>query len=207
MLGRISTSLSSFVGHIATVSGFWVCIFIWLGFGKYCNWSTTWQLYVNSATSALMVFILAFIANIRERHTKYMTRCLQQVWQVDAALELNLRAVTGDTVPNPVVVIPAPKQSKIQRAIDYYADLAGTLVGIVILLVVFVLRVTMGPALHGDSNWWLLIGTYAGLVGLNDGFVLLNVGTVLGNFETPQLAEVEYEDMDMLAAIGVSHIP
>ena len=154
-----------------------------------------------------MVFILAFIANIRERHTKYMTRCLQQIWQVDAALEVNLRGVTGDTVPNPVVVIPAPKQSKIQRAIDYYADLVGTLVGIVILLAVFVLWVAIGPALHWDSNWWLLIGTYAGLVGLNDGFVLLNVGTVLGNFETAQLTEVEYEDMDMLAAIGVSHIP
>jgi low-affinity ferrous iron transport protein len=207
MLGRISTSLSSFVGHIATVSGFWVCIFVWLGFGKYCNWSNTWQLYINSATSALMVFILAFIANIRERHTKYMTRCLQQIWQVDAALEVNLRGVTGDTVPNPVVVIPAPKQSKIQRAIDYYADLVGTLVGIVILLAVFVLWVAIGPALHWDSNWWLLIGTYAGLVGLNDGFVLLNVGTVLGSFETAQLTEVEYEDMDMLAAIGVSHIP
>jgi low-affinity ferrous iron transport protein len=61
------------MGHIATVFGFWVCIFIWVGFGKYCNWSNTWQLYINSATSALMVFILAFLANIRERHTKYMT--------------------------------------------------------------------------------------------------------------------------------------
>jgi low-affinity ferrous iron transport protein len=41
---------------------------------------------------------------------------------------------------------------------------------------------------------------------LNDGSVLLNVGSVLGNFESIQLTQVEYEDMDMLAAIGVSHI-
>jgi low-affinity ferrous iron transport protein len=40
-LGRISTALSAFMGHIATVFGFWVCIFIWVGFGKYCNWSNT----------------------------------------------------------------------------------------------------------------------------------------------------------------------
>jgi low-affinity ferrous iron transport protein len=206
MLGRISTRLSIFMGHIATVCAFWLCIFIWIGFGAYCHWSNTWQLYINSATSALMVFILAFIANIRERHTKYMTQCLQKIWAVDAALELKLRSVTGDTIPNAVVVIPAPKQSRIQRAIDYYADLVGTLIGIVILILVFVLWVAVGPALHWDSNWWLLIGTYAGLVGLNDGFVLLNVGTVIGNYGTQQLTQVEYEDLDMLAAIGVSHI-
>jgi low-affinity ferrous iron transport protein len=69
-LGRISTALSVTIGHVATVMGYWVCIFIWLGFGSYCNWSNTWQLYINSATSALMVLIFGFLANVRERHTK-----------------------------------------------------------------------------------------------------------------------------------------
>ncbi|EIC06925.1 Low affinity iron permease, Fet4, partial [Microbacterium laevaniformans OR221] len=92
------TGLSAFMGHILTVFGFWVCIFIWIGFGKYCDWSNTWQLYINSATSALMVFVLAFLANIRERHTKYMTKCLESIWEVDASLELKLRTATGDTV-------------------------------------------------------------------------------------------------------------
>jgi low-affinity ferrous iron transport protein len=119
LLGRISTALSAFMGHIATVFGFWVCIFIWIGFGKYCNWSNTWQLYINSATSALMVFILAFLANIRERHTQYMTKCLEAIWAVDAALELRLRTVTGDKIENPPCAILVLKRSRIQRGIDY----------------------------------------------------------------------------------------
>ncbi|RDL35891.1 Uncharacterized protein BP5553_06503 [Venustampulla echinocandica] len=205
-LGRLSTALSAFMGHLATVFGFWVCIFIWIGFGKYCNWSTTWQLYINSATSALMVFILAFLANIRERHTKYMTKCLESIWEVDSALELRLRTITGDTIENAPIVIPAPKRSRIQRGIDYYSDLVGTLLGIAILIFVIIVWVAIGPALHFDANWWLLIGTYAGLIGLNDGFVLRNVCTVLGDFDNEQFTQVEYEDMDMLAVIGVEKL-
>ncbi|KAH8909391.1 putative low affinity iron transporter [Coniochaeta sp. PMI_546] len=205
-LGRISTGLSAFMGHILTVCGFWVCIFIWIGFGKYCDWSDTWQLYINSSTSALMVFILAFLANIRDRHSKYMTKCLESIWEVDAALELKLRTATGDTMDNAPVVIPAPKRSRIQRGIDYYADLVGSLIGIAILIFVILVWIAIGPALHFDTNWWLLIGTYAGLVGLNDGFVLRNVFTVLGNYENDQFTQVEYEDMDMLAVIGVGKL-
>lgn len=205
-LGRISTAISAFIGHIATVFGFWVCIFIWIGFGKYCNWSTTWQLYINSATSALMVFILAFLANIRERHTHYAKKCLEAIWEVDAALELRLRNATGDKVENPLVIIPVPKRSRIQRAIDYYADLVGTLAGIAILIFVIIVWVAIGPALHFDANWWLLIGTYAGLIGLNDGFVLRNVYTVLEEVENEQFTLVEYDDMNMLAVIGVEKL-
>ena len=205
-LGRISTALSAFIGHIATVLGFWVCIFIWIGFGEYCNWSNTWQLYINSATSALMVFILAFLANIRERHTKYMIKCLEAIWEVDAALEVRLRVATGDKIENPPVVIPVLKRSRIQRGIDYYADLVGTLVGIAILIFVIIVWVAIGPVLHFDANWWLLIGTYAGLIGLNDGFVLRNVCTVLGDYEDEQFTQVEYDDMNMLAVIGVEKL-
>jgi low-affinity ferrous iron transport protein len=205
-LGRISTGLSAFMGHILTVFGFWVCIFIWIGFGKYCDWSNTWQLYINSATSALMVFVLAFLANIRERHTKYMTKCLESIWEVDASLELKLRTATGDTVENAPVVIPVLKRSRIQRAIDYYADLVGTLLGIAILIFVMAVWVAVGPALDFNTNWWLLIGTYAGLIGLIDGLVLRNVYKVLGDYENEQFTQVEYEDMDMLAVIGVEKL-
>lgn len=201
-LGRMSTAVSAFLGHIATVFGFWVCIFIWIGFGKYCNWSNTWQLYINSSTSALMVFILTFLANIRERHTKYMTKCLESIWEVDSALELRLRKATGDKIENAAIVIPAPKRSRIQHGIDYYADLVGTLVGIAILMFVIVVWLAIGPALHFNTNWWLLIDTYAGLIGLNDGFVLRNVCNVLGDYENEQFALVENDDMDMLAVLA-----
>lgn len=202
-LTKVSGAISSFLGHIGTVAGFWCCIFVWLGFGKYCNWSNTWQLYINSATSALMVFLLAFLANIRERHSRYTVECLKAIWKADSALELKLRKLTGDRTENPVIVMLEPKRSTVQRAIDYYADLVGTLAGVAILVIIILAWVACGPALHFNSNWWLLIGTYAGLVGLNDGFVLRNICEVLGNYQDDQFAQVNYEDLEILGAIGV----
>jgi low-affinity ferrous iron transport protein len=206
LLGRVSTKASAFVGHIATVIVFWVGIFIWIGFGAYCNWSNTWQLYINSATSALMVFILAFLANIRERHSNYTTKCLESIYLVDTALEVRLRTITGDCIENRPVVIHAPKRGRIQRGIDYYADLVGTLIGIAILFLVIIIWVVIGPAMSFSSNWWLLIGTYAGLIGMNDGFVLRNVQNQLGGYENAEFVQLTYDDMDMLAVIGVTQL-
>ena len=205
-LGRISTAVSDFIGHIATVCAFWVCIFIWIGFGHYCGWSDTWQLYINSATSAWMVFILAFLANIRERHNKYMTSCLVYIYKADAALELKLRTITGDRIENGPVIISAPKRGRLQRGIDYYADLVGTLLGIAILFFVIIIWIVIGPAMSFDSNWWLLIGTYAGLIGLNDGFVLRNVQNMLSGYQSAEFTQLAYDDMDMLAVVGVSQL-
>jgi low-affinity ferrous iron transport protein len=205
-LGRLSTLASNIIGHIATVCAFWVCIFIWIGFGHYCGWSNTWQLYINSATSAWMVFILAFLANIRERHSKYITTCLEYIHTADATLELRLRAVTGDKFENKTVIISPPKRGRLQRGIDYYADLVGTLIGIAILLFVIIIWVAIGPAMSFDSNWWLLIGTYAGLIGLNDGFVLRNVQHILSGYQDTEFNQLVYDDMDMLAVIGVTQL-
>lgn len=204
--GRVSTTASNLIGHIVSVCLFWVGIFIWIGFGHYCGWSNTWQLYINSATSAWMVFILAFLANIRERHNKYMTTCLGYIAKADASLELRLRTVTGDMIDNGPSVISAPRRGRLQRAIDYYADLVGTLIGIAILILVMVVWVVIGPAMSFGSNWWLLIGTYAGLIGLNDGFVLRNVQNVLSGYQNTEFTQLAYDDMEMIAVIGVDEV-
>jgi low-affinity ferrous iron transport protein len=201
-LGRLSTFVSGVLGHIITICLYWMCILIWIGFGHYCNWSDRWQLYINSSTSALMVLIFAFLANIRERHSAYTKRCFDSLYEVDSALERKLRTITGDSTQNPLVTIPAPKVGKLQRAIFYYADLVGTLVGVAILIVVMVVWVSIGPIMSFNSNWWLLIGTYAGLVGMHDGFVLRNVQNQLDSFADAALETVRFEDMDMLTDIG-----
>ncbi|KAF2998943.1 low-affinity Fe(2+) transport protein [Curvularia kusanoi] len=202
-LTKLSSYMSSFFGHMATIIGFWICIFVWLGFGHYCGWSNNWQLYINSATSALMVLLLAFLANVRERHSRYTAECLRAIWKADSTLELKLRELTGDQTENPSIVMPEQKRSTIQRVIDYYADLVGTLAGIAILVVVIIAWIACGPALRFDSSWWLLMGTYAGLVGLNDGFVLRNICQVLGDYEDEQFSQVDMEDQNTLAIIGV----
>ncbi|OSS52347.1 hypothetical protein B5807_02777 [Epicoccum nigrum] len=205
-LTALSSMLSGVLGHMATAVAFWACILVWLGFGPYCGWSSTWQLYINSATSALMVLLLGFLANVRERHGRHAAACLRAIWEADAALERSLRALTADALENPAVALPERNRSLIQRGIDYYADLVGTLAGVAILVVVVVAWIACGPALGFDASWWLLMGTYAGLVGLNDGFVLRNVCQVLGNYEDEQFEHVDRDDQDALAIIGVESL-
>ncbi|KAH6604507.1 low affinity iron transporter [Trichoderma cornu-damae] len=193
--GKVSNYFAAFLGHFGTICIYWVGIFIWLGFGHYCHWSDRWQLYINSATSALMVLIFAFLANIRERHDAYVQKCLNSIFEVDSEVELRLRVLTGDAEENPTVVIPAPRINVIQRAIFYYADVVGTLVGIALLIVVMAVWVGIGPAMSWDANWWLLIGTYAGLVGLIDGFVIRNVQQRLHQYEEIALESAKLEDI------------
>ncbi|HET6344547.1 MAG TPA: low affinity iron permease family protein, partial [Myxococcota bacterium] len=40
---------------------------------------------------------------------------------------------------------------------------------------VFATWLGLGKPMHHSSNWWLIIGTYTGLMGFIDGFVLRNV--------------------------------
>lgn len=153
ILGHFTTSASNVLGHIITIAFYWSTIIVWLAFGPSNDWSDTWQLYCNSATSALMVFVFAFLANTRERHSRYAAKCLDAVYEVDAALELKLRMLTDDKDMNDDFVIPAPNVNWLQRAIFYYADVVGTLVGVALLIIVIVVWLAIGPVLQFDRNW------------------------------------------------------
>ena len=154
--GRILSHISNALGHIAFITFYWAMIVLWLSFGPKNQWSSTWQLYINSATSALMVFVFCFLANIRERHSNYTACCLDVIYTADAALERKLRAVTGDKLPNDVVVIPPQHINVLQRAIYYYADLVGTLVGVVLLIIVIIVWLAIGPLLKFSDTWYVM---------------------------------------------------
>ncbi|KAK4233713.1 hypothetical protein C8A03DRAFT_47803 [Achaetomium macrosporum] len=186
LMGRMSTIASKVFGHIVTVDHYWVGTFIWVGFGHYCGWSDEWQLYINSATSAFMVFIFAFLAYVQECHTDYIDRCLNSIFEVDSSVELKLRLLSGDGTPNQTV-----------------ARWSGTLVVFAILIIVMIVWLTIGPLLSFNSNWWLIIGTYAGLVGLNDCFVLRNVQLQLSRYQDAALHQVHIEDIFLFDDISV----
>ncbi|KAM0246585.1 hypothetical protein ACHAQJ_010168 [Trichoderma viride] len=202
-ISRISNHIAVFLGHFGTVCIYWICIFIWLGFGHYCDWSDRWQLYINSGTSALMILIFTFLANIRERHDEYVEKCMNSIFEVDSDIELKLRILSGDTQPNPTVVVPAPLFGTLQRIIFYYADVVGTFVGISLLVIVLIIWACIGPVMHWDNNWWLFIGTYAGLIGLIDGFVLRNVQQRLHQYERLALEEAKLEDTGLSDEIAL----
>lgn len=202
MIGRICNAVSEFMGHTATVIAYVICIIVWLAFGHYCHWSDVWFFYINTSTSALMVFMLALLANDRERHEQYLSQCTTRIMAVDTELELVLRDITKNTIENEAVVIEAAAVSKLQRAINFYADLVGTLLGIALLTLIMVVWVVLGPVMKFDANWWLLIGTYAGLIGMNDGFVLKNLSNVCARYEDKHYEQQILDDADLVAIIG-----
>lgn len=202
--GLFVTAVSHVLGHIALVALFWVAVFVWIGIGPMFQFSDSWQLYMNSASSAWMVLYFAFLANIRERHSHYGKNCLDALFEVDCSLEAHLRALTNDKESNPEVVLSAPKVNKLQRAIFYYADFVGTLVGIAILFTVMIAWLATGPVFHFSSNWWLFIGTYAGLVGMHDGFVLRNMQTRLTSYVEKEMDVLQQADRIIFERTGLT---
>lgn len=202
LLGRIIDGAATVLGHVLTLMLFWVAVVIWLAFGPTCDWSDEWQLYMNSATSCLMIVLFILLANIGQRHAVHTKQSLSQLFKADATLELQLRALTHDIEPNPEVTLPAPKVGKAQRAIFYYADFVGTLMGIGILTAVICIWTALGPVLQYSSSWWLLIGTYAGLIGMFDGFVLRNMQGRLRSYTEHELIALHEQDRLMLETAG-----
>ncbi|GIC88106.1 uncharacterized protein Aud_004497 [Aspergillus udagawae] len=191
------------LGHIITVGMYWVCIFIWVGFGPTCGWSDRWQLYINDATSALMVLVFAFLACLRECYADYTNICLDAIFRLDSTLESGLRRLSEDDEPNITMLDIPPRENYLQKVIYYYADIVGTLVGILFLIAVIITWAAVGPVFQFSNSWWLLIGTYAGLVGLFDSFVLRNVQNKVHQNTKNQVRHVEALDKELFAGLSV----
>jgi low-affinity ferrous iron transport protein len=151
-----------------------------------------------------MILTFILLANVGQRHTVLQKESLEMLFEEDARLEVDLRRKTHDVEPNKEVSLSAPVVGRMQRAIFYYADFVGTLVGIAILTTVICVWVAIGPALQYSSNWWLLIGTYAGLIGMVDGFVLRNMQRSLRTYSETEMASVHRQDLLLLDTAGLS---
>ncbi|BGP35049.1 hypothetical protein JCM10296v2_006879 [Rhodotorula toruloides] len=206
-VGRCTKRLSDVAGHLVTLALFWIGIAVWLAFGPSRKWSNEWQLYMNSSSSALMLFVFAFLCCVRERHGDHVAACLEKIRETDEELERVLRRLTGDSRPHSTVVVPAPRISRLQRAINYYAEFIGSLVGVAFLLVVVVAWAAAGPAFKFEATWWLLIGTYAGLVGMNDGFVMRHMSAQFQAREGAELARLAETDSSCQALVPPTAIP
>ncbi|EPB89197.1 hypothetical protein HMPREF1544_03937 [Mucor circinelloides 1006PhL] len=150
-------------------------IFAWIGVGHSLGFSDEWQLYINTGVAVELTFTSMFLQNTRRRHMDYLEKCLKSVQQADIELEVLLRKTSGDNTPNPIVSIHPHPVSRGIRIIDYYGDVIGTGIGAFISACVFITWIGIGNIMAWSDNWFLVIGTYTGLVGFVDGFVLRNV--------------------------------
>ncbi|KAM3150619.1 Low-affinity iron/zinc ion transport protein<br_fet4 [Botrytis cinerea] len=175
MWNNTCKTVASGLGSIWAYIIHWIGILFWVGIGPIFQFSDTWQLYVNTATAVALTFTSVFLQNIQQQQEDNLEQCLEYALRVDSEVEWRLREITNDYQPNPIFEIPAPKISWIDRAIDIFADIMGSGVGLLITLIVTIAWIAVGPVLKFNDNWWLIIGTFTGLVGFIDGFVLRNV--------------------------------
>ncbi|TGO09151.1 hypothetical protein BTUL_0177g00100 [Botrytis tulipae] len=176
------------LGSIWAYILYWIGIFFWVGIGPLFQFSDTWQLYVNTATAVALTFTSVFLQNIQQQQEDNLEQCLEYALRVDSEVEWRLREITNDYQPNPIFEIPAPTIGRIERSIDIFADVMGSAVGLLITLIVTIVWIAVGPILDFNDNWWLIIGTFTGLVGFIDGFVLRNV-----YYRDEKVAEVQFE--------------
>ncbi|BDD62729.1 low-affinity Fe(2+) transport protein [Monascus purpureus] len=175
ILDVLSNWVALSFGSIFAFIVFWGGIIVWLAFGNKLAWGNEWQLYANTATAAELTFTSMFLQNIRQRHMTYLKDCLRSLIKADRQMEQRAREITGDAEPNPICQVAPEKITRGNRAIDYYASIVGSGVGLFISALVFIAWIAVGNTMEWNSNWWLIIGTYTGLVGFIDGFALRNV--------------------------------
>ncbi|KAK2630525.1 hypothetical protein QTJ16_001345 [Diplocarpon rosae] len=154
---------------------YWAGIFVWVGIGPLLQFSDVWQLYINTATAISLTFTSVFLQNVQQQQEDRLDLCLNYALKIDAQVEYRLREITEDPKPNPIFEIPADVPSRVERSIDRFADIMGSGLGVIISLLAAGIWFAVGPALTFDDNWWLIIGTFTGLVGFIDGFVLRNL--------------------------------
>lgn len=223
---KLSNIFSVVIGSLSVMIVFWIGIIIWIICGvipkpgdneppytgettgsnpHLVKFSSTWQLYINSATAVVLLVSSMFLQNIRARHDKFITKFVVRIFDADREIEERLRAESGDIESeNPAVTIISPTRARGQMIIDFYADVIGTGVGVVIAIGAVVAWLAVGNLMDWDDNWWLIIGTYTGLVGFLDGFVIREVYYRIVRDEELNYEVVAQDDMDLFESLGIS---
>lgn len=172
---RISNKVAAAAGSLVSLSIYTAAIIAWVFLGIPAQFTDTWQLWVNTGTALEITVITMFLQNIRKQHDLHLQKTVEAIEKIDKDIEMQLRRMTGDMTPNPTVSSQAPVLSRWVKAIDIYGFIIGGSIGITISAVVLMLWISVGNDLEFDDNWWLIIGTYTGLIGFIDSFILKNV--------------------------------
>lgn len=172
---RISNGVAKAAGSLVALSIYTLAIITWVFLGIPAQFTDTWQLWVNTGTALEITVITMFLQNIRKQHDTHLQKTVTAIETIDKDIEMQLRRMTGDMTPNPTMASEPPVLSRWVKAIDIYGFIIGGSIGITISAVVLMLWISVGNDLEFDDNWWLIIGTYTGLIGFIDSFILKNV--------------------------------
>lgn len=200
---KVSNAVAKASGSLVALAIYTLAIFAWVFLGIPAQFSDTWQLWVNTGTALEITFVTMFLQNIRQQHENHLQKTVETLENLDKDVEMQLRRLTGDMTPNPTVASEPLKLSRWDRGIDIYAFIIGGSIGITISAIVLALWLSVGDALEFDDNWWLIIGTYTGLIGFIDGFILKNVDARESKLASKHFKELVEQDAKVFSLIGV----
>lgn len=203
VIDRMANGVSRFVGSLFALSLYTAAIIAWVFLGIPSKFSDTWQLWVNTGTALEITLVTMFLQNIRNQHEENLEKTVKSIDLLDKEIEMQLRRMTGDMTPNPTISSEPPTLSKWVKALDIYAFIIGGSIGLFISAVVFGLWLSVGDALEFDDNWWLIIGTYTGLIGFVDGFILNNVDAREAQMADKHFKKLLAQDSKVFALIGI----
>lgn len=225
---NLSTKASLLLGSIPSMVIFWIGVIIWIICGiipkdagnsppytgktsgsnpELKKFSDTWQMYINTAVAVSLLICSTFLQNIRARHDKYIAKFLLAIYEIESNIDMKLRTRLNDfETQHEMITIPPSKRSKLEVVIDWYADVIGTGIGVVILVAVFATWIGIGQCLNWDDNWWLIIGTYTGLVGFLDGYVIRQVYFRITAHEEENYQQVADDDLALFQKYNI-HCP
>ncbi|EJS44109.1 fet4p [Saccharomyces arboricola H-6] len=222
---RLSNLASECMGSITAMIIFWLGIFVWIGCGaipkdagntppytgetsgsnpKLKKFSDDWQMYINTAVAVSILICSTFLQNLRARHDDFIGKFLIKIFDMDEQIDYYIRRHFNDFhTPHPIITVTEKKRSTARKMIDWYADIIGTGIGVAIGVAVFATWIGIGSPLKWNDNWWLIIGTYTGLVGFLDGFILREVYFRIVSHEEENYAELAKEDLELFQELGL----
>lgn len=191
------------VGSLPTLILYAVGVVAWLALGAMLDFSNLWQLYMNTGVAIELTLTSMFLQHVRRRHGLSLDETLRFIEEADCDLEDRLRSFTGDTAPHQKIIIEPAERNFVERRIDGYAFLVGGGFGAACSMVVFGVWIGIGHVFHYDANWWLIIGTWTGLVGFVDAFVLRNVGYRQNSILDEQIRTLEEQDLEIYSLLAL----
>lgn len=195
------------LGSLYSFFFYWAGIGVWIAFGPSLKFSDTWQLYINTATALVLTFTSVFLQNIQQREEETHSRCLELALKVDAQIEKRLRVLTGYRKPNLIFSVAEPQRTRTERINDFLADVMGSGLGVLISLLFVAVWISVGPILKFNDSWWLIIGSFTGLVGFVDGFILRSLYYREEKFVKERFEYLATEDKYLFDQIDIPVVP
>lgn len=180
--------VAEILGSIWMLGAFLLGILAWIAVGPVYNWSNSWQLWLNTCTALQQTLTSLLLTLARNRHTAFVDICMHEIMHHDEIVEHAARKQAGYNVDNPPIEISWDVSHGFERFLDWYAAFVGSGYMVALSFVLLGAWLGIGAPLAWGDNWWLIIGTFSGLVGTLNASVLR-----YSMFRSEKIIEREYD--------------